>query len=143
MHPNEAVLNELADGTLAPAERAEVERHLAECAECRASVDGLRELARAVGRLELREPPVRVWPRIERAIRLEGAPHPGGAGLRGMTARLTGSRYVWAGLAAAAVILLAAAITLRLGLPGARPGAIPVENASSAAAADAQSVEAE
>jgi len=143
MHPNEAVLNELADGTLAPAERAEVERHLAECAECRASVDGLRELARAVGRLELREPPVRVWPRIERAIRLEGAPHPGGAGLPGMTARLTGSRYVWAGLAAAAVILLAAAITLRLGRPGARPGAIPVENASSAAAADAQSVEAE
>src|SRR5947207_1150311 len=142
MHPNEEVLNEFADGTLAAVERAEVERHLEECAECRTSVDELRELARAVGRLELREPPVRVWPRLERAIRLEGAAQPGGGGFRVAAARLTRSRYAWAGLAAA--VLLAASITLRTGRPATTPGAIPVENASAAAAAaDAQSVEAE
>src|SRR5439155_22751086 len=111
MHPSEAVLNELVDGTLAPAERSEVERHLAECAECRTSVDGLRELARAVGGLELREPPVRAWPRIERAIRLEGAPQPGRARLSATAGRLTGVRFPWAGLGAAAVLPSAAITT--------------------------------
>src|SRR5256885_7444466 len=71
MHPNEDALHAYADGSLAASEAADIERHLASCVSCRQLVDDLRELLSATARLELREPPVRVWPRVERAIRLE------------------------------------------------------------------------
>jgi hypothetical protein len=71
MHPNETTLNDYADGSLGPAERSDVEQHLAACAECRRLVEDLRDLLRATGELELREPPVRAWPRLERALRME------------------------------------------------------------------------
>ena len=141
MHPNGESLNEFVDGTLAAAERVEVDRHLGKCAECRATVDGLRELARAIRALEPRQPPVRVWSRIERAIRLDE--DPGRVDGGSAVSRLKRSRYLWPGVAAAAIIVLATAITLRVARP--RPGApVPPEaSASNAAAADAQAVEAE
>jgi anti-sigma factor RsiW len=71
MHPNEELLNAYADGSIDLSARADVERHLTSCASCRLTVADLREVLRATGALELREPPVRAWTRIERAIRLE------------------------------------------------------------------------
>jgi len=71
MHPNDDQLNAYADGTLDAADRGVVETHLASCDACRHAVADLREILRATGSLELREPPVRAWTRIERAIRLE------------------------------------------------------------------------
>src|SRR5215472_11859998 len=71
MHPADDVLNDYVDDALGAAERADVERHLASCASCRALVEDLREIRATAKSLEFREPPARVWPRLERAIRLE------------------------------------------------------------------------
>jgi anti-sigma factor RsiW len=133
MHPNDTAISDYVDGTIAPAERPSVERHLAACAACRQLADDLREIARAAATLELREPPVRVWGRIERAITLErdaaapssrarvfqasGSDAAADARLKG--SRSAGrSRYPWAPwLAAAAALVLATVVGLRL-LPG-------------------------
>lgn len=71
MHPSDDLLNAYADGSIEPADRAGLDAHLASCAMCRQTVDDLREIIRATGALERREPPARAWSRIERAIRLE------------------------------------------------------------------------
>jgi anti-sigma factor RsiW len=71
MHPNDVVLNDYVDEALAPAERADVERHLASCAACRSLVDDLRGIRSTAKALEHREPPARAWMRLERAIKLE------------------------------------------------------------------------
>ena len=59
MHPSEIALNDYVDDALGRAERAEIERHLATCAECRQTVDDLRELGRRVASLEPMQPPPR------------------------------------------------------------------------------------
>ena len=41
MHPNETAIHDYVDETLAAPERADIERHLAGCAECRRLVDDL------------------------------------------------------------------------------------------------------
>jgi anti-sigma factor RsiW len=175
MHPDEQALNELVDGTLESAERADVERHLENCAECRTIVDGLREIGRAIGSLALREPPVRTWSRVERAIRLDiearadgaaGSVQPGGdnrgardvepraqsaaAGVqsgdgerRHGFAHLKTSRAVWLGLAAAAVVVVAASLTLRLAPSRSGRGPVPQAASQTDPGSDAQSVEAE
>ena len=71
MHSTDTALNEYADGSLDPRERPGVEQHLTTCAACRRVVDDLREILRATGELEVREPPVRAWSRLERAVTLE------------------------------------------------------------------------
>ena len=71
MHPNEIEINDYVDETLDASERAVVDRHLAGCAECQALVEDLRQIRRAAASLEDRQPPVRAWMRIERAIKLE------------------------------------------------------------------------
>src|SRR5215212_3417417 len=73
MHPQDTALNDYVDGSLGPADRAEIDRHLAACASCRQTVDDLREIVSASRELELREPPIRVWSRVERAIKMERA----------------------------------------------------------------------
>src|SRR3954469_22553440 len=73
MHPNDTVLNDYVDGALGPAGREDIERHLAGCAGCRQTVDDLRAILTATRDLELSEPPVRAWSRLERAIALEKA----------------------------------------------------------------------
>jgi hypothetical protein len=153
MHPNENVLHDYVDGIDAAAERPALEQHLAACASCRRLVEDLRDIKRAVATLEQREPPVRVWSRIERAIKLElehGAelrspagvpPHqaaaePGTRGARGVR---------WAPwLAAAAAVVLATLVGLRL-MPGRTAGtSVPTASTSSAAAGAAvQSIESE
>jgi hypothetical protein len=167
MHPNEDLLNAFADESIDPPDRADVERHLASCASCRQTVADLREVLRAAGALELREPPVRAWSRIERAIRLERehAMPTSSSGARGVhpsagsaeDARLKGSRSIgsrsigsrssvllW--LAAAAALVLATVVGLRYAPPRASDdtsATAPGAGTQIAAGDSAQSVEAE
>ena len=140
MHPNDTTLNDYADGSLGPDERPAVEQHLATCAACRQTVEDLREILGVARDLELREPPIRVWARLERAVKLEDA--------SGAEARLKGSRSSAAGsrsggmssrwiigLAAAAVLLLATVVGLRY-VPNGRPPA-PASSAPEGASATA------
>jgi anti-sigma factor RsiW len=118
MHPSDAVLNDYVDDALGVTERVDVERHVASCAECRALVDDLREIRTTARSLDQREPPVRAWSRIERAIKLErehareGAQGVQPSGSGSVLSRLKGSRSA-AWLAAAAAIVLAVGLGLR------------------------------
>ena len=158
MHPNDDLLNAYADGSLDAIERADLERHLASCAACRQVVDDLRGIVGAVGTLEDRDPPVRAWSRIERAIRLERAHvDPAASGARGFqpsapdvdeAARSKGSRsfttaLTW--LAAAAALVLATLVGLRYAPHGGQTTADgqPQAGAAISAVDTAQSVEAE
>src|SRR5580700_4724934 len=98
MHPSEAAVNDYVDETLDPRERGNIDRHLGECAACRQLAEDLREIRRMAASLDPREPPVRAWSRLERAIRVERAwSDPGHARSR---------RLTWQWLAAAAVLVL-------------------------------------
>lgn len=63
-----ARLSEYVDGDLAADERVALERHLAECAECRETVADLRRLVGLAGTLADREPARDLWPGIQRRI---------------------------------------------------------------------------
>ena len=52
MHLEEAVITDYVDETLAPHQREGVERHLAECRECRRLIDDFREIRRIAGTLQ-------------------------------------------------------------------------------------------
>ncbi|HMF99124.1 MAG TPA: zf-HC2 domain-containing protein [Vicinamibacterales bacterium] len=159
MHPTEEALNAYADGSLTAGEAAEIELHLGACVSCRQLVDDLREILRATSDLDLREPPVRVWPRLERAIHLErqdGAPRTQStdaddARSKGSPAArptATRSRVVFAGLAAAAAaVVLATAVGIRY-LPGRHGDTVgsrpPIETGAQASATGAaEAVESE
>jgi len=146
MHPTDDLLNAYADGSLDATERDGVERHLASCTACRQVVDDVREILRATKTLEHRDPPVRAWSRIERAIKFdrEGArgsqPSRAGAGPAhaGRSVRLA----PW--LAAAAALVLATAVGIRYMPRGGEPaGGGRPEAGASIAAADSARVEAE
>jgi anti-sigma factor RsiW len=118
MHPNEIVINDYVDGTLDAAGRVEVERHLEACAECRALVDDFSEIRRTAGSLELREPPVRGWARIERVLQLtQDGQGPSRDAIQPVAPQQSaGPRLRWRYLAwgaAAAILVLAAGATLR------------------------------
>ena len=119
MHPNDATLNDYADGTLDSVERATVEPHLTMCAACRQTIEDLRDIARATGELGLREPPVRAWSRLERAIRLEPdeswrrTSSPAIAGPEALRHTWIARRRTFTWLAAAAALVLATAIGMR------------------------------
>lgn len=141
MHPNELTLNEYADDALTGSGRTDVERHLGECAACRGVVDDLRAIAHAADTLAPIEPPAAVWTRIAATIRQESDAARAASAPSGTAGR---SFQRWGWLAAAAVVLLAAIMALRLG-PMAPHRAQPADAApaASATAADAQSVESE
>ena len=136
MHPSETAIHDYVDDTLSAFDRAAVERHLSGCGECRALVDDLHEIRRATRSLERREPPVRAWTRIERAIQLEAEER--------ATRPPRGSRAVWLGLAAAAVLVIATVVGLRF-LPraGGNGAAIQRAGGTMSSEATAQSIEAE
>lgn len=118
MHPTDTALNDYIDGTSDPFERNAVETHLAACEVCRLLVDDLREIKRATGTLELREPPARAWGRIERAIKLEqgnDAEKKGPSAFGSARWRNRATAPYW--LAAAAALLLATFVGLRY-MPG-------------------------
>jgi hypothetical protein len=158
MHPDDTTLNEFADGSLGSLERATVEQHLTTCAACRQIVEDLRDILHATGEFELREPPVRAWSRLERAIKLEqehGLPGAERARvadpmwrtpLRRASARPKAMRYTLTGLAAVAALVIATAVGMRYGIgrhTDAKLDAPAGASASLAAGDAAPSIEAE
>jgi anti-sigma factor RsiW len=146
VHPNEIVLTDYVDDALTGAERAEVERHLEACTACRALVDDQRDVRRVAGELDPRDAPVRAWPRIARAIKLEAdareaAQHaPGAVAARGPRAL----RSAWAPwLAAAAALVLATYVGLRVRPATTSTSTAPGGSASAASGPSAQAIEAE
>jgi anti-sigma factor ChrR (cupin superfamily) len=143
MHPNDTTLNDYVDGSLGPVERHGVEQHLAGCAACRQTVDDLREIVEASASLELREPPVRAWSRIERAIKLD---EKGSYPLSSDQTSTRGTTLWAAWLAMAAGLVLATVLGMRYTPHTAPSGATLPPAAADATVATgdpAQSIEAE
>lgn len=100
MHLSETTIHDyLDDELLEPASR-EVERHLEACEECRRWHAELEMLRRAIASLEPLDPPAFAWTRIASALARGSAPR----------------RLQWALVGAAAGLVVATAIGLRLGL---------------------------
>jgi anti-sigma-K factor RskA len=144
MHPNDAAITDYIDGTLNAGERTEIDRHLESCTACRRLVEDFREIKGVAASLDLREPPIRSWARLERAIRLEERP----ANSRPASGWYQPRNLAW--LAAAAVLVVATVVGLKFVPSGVR--ATPPQATSTAAQtaidagsanAAAQSVEAE
>jgi putative zinc finger protein len=71
-------IQELADGTLGPIRRAELNIHLDECESCRRLADDLSRIHALAASLDRPAPPERVWLQIAGRLRQEGrvAPPP-------------------------------------------------------------------
>jgi anti-sigma factor RsiW len=121
-------IHELVDGTIGPIRRAELERHLDGCAECRALAADLEAIRDAASMLDPLDPPARVWLQLAGRLRQEGrvtAPLP---------ARAHGVRHT-ALLAIAAALILAVGASLVMLVPRLKPGAAaPAATATNAAA---------
>jgi len=65
-------IQELIDGTIGAIRRAELERHLAECADCRAFLADMQAIHETAGTLDELEPPDGVWLQIAGRLRQEG-----------------------------------------------------------------------
>ena len=99
-------IHELADGTLGPIRRAELELHLESCGACRALAADLQEIVRSARSLDVMEPPARVWTSIAGRLRTErGMTEPSGA---------LGRHRSMAMLAIAAALVLAVGASLFL-----------------------------
>ena len=151
MHPSEEAITDYVDGTLDVRQRAEIDRHLESCGMCRRLVDDSREIKSVAASLELREPPVRSWMRLERAIKLEERPaNRAGSGPDGAGRFAWAQRPNLAWLAAAAALVVATVVGLKFiptGAPQSAPApatvAAPPPADAAAANATAQTVEAE
>jgi anti-sigma factor RsiW len=143
MHLDEVLIGDYVDDALDAARRAEVDRHLTACAECRLLMADLVEIRHVARSLDLREPPARVWSRVERTIELDAK--------RVKVERDRFSRAWGIGLAAAATLVLATIVGVRY---AARPSSSvattahsaspePAAATSSAGAMSAAAVEAE
>ena len=85
MHLTETAIHDYVDEAPDARERGalnDIERHLESCVDCRQLVDDLREIRSAAAALkdDVREPPVRAWARLERAIALEPGQGPAETG---------------------------------------------------------------
>jgi anti-sigma factor RsiW len=123
MHPEEDLINGYVDGGLGALERTELERHLEACSDCRQLVADLSEIRRLAASLEPRDPPARVWQRLERAIQLEERETPdssrstraaGGAPVFGLGLLLRKPAYAWLAAAAALMLVTAVGVGYRL-----------------------------
>lgn len=65
-------IQELIDGTIGTIRRAELERHLAECAECRSFQADMEAIRKAADSLDALQPPDGVWLQIAGRLRQEG-----------------------------------------------------------------------
>jgi anti-sigma factor RsiW len=65
-------IHELVDGTIGSIRRAELQRHLADCPECRAWLADMEAIRDAAGSLDPLEPPDGVWLQIAGRLRQEG-----------------------------------------------------------------------
>src|SRR5262252_1639038 len=95
-------INELVDGGLDRAARAELDAHLATCAACAALAEDLEVVRRASRSLPTLDPPERVWTAIARQLPAHGIERSAGRS----------REWVKVTLAIAAVLLAAVAITL-------------------------------
>ena len=112
-------LSEYLDGELAGAERDALERHLAECAGCRETLEQLRRVTARARALDDRPPAADLWPAIAARIGAAGADRP--ALLPFVRRQLT---FTVPQLAAAAVALMAVSVAAgMLVLSGPRPEA--------------------
>jgi anti-sigma-K factor RskA len=138
MHPELSALNGYVDDALGAAERADIERHVESCGDCRAAIRELREIRQVATSLDPRDPPARSWSRLQRAIALEHGfkrtdPEP--------PAVPVGRRPIWVGLAAAAALVVAAGIGLQT--PYFKRSSPPTPETAANNDAAAQAVEAE
>jgi anti-sigma factor RsiW len=69
-------IQELIDGTIGAIRRAELERHLAECAECRSFLADMEAIRQTAGALDPLEPPDGVWLQIAGRLRQAGRVQP-------------------------------------------------------------------
>jgi anti-sigma factor RsiW len=69
-------IQELIDGTIGAIRRAELERHLAECNECRALLADMEAIRGTAEALDPLEPPDRVWLQVAGRLRQEGRVQP-------------------------------------------------------------------
>ncbi len=65
-------IHELIDGTIGNIRRAELERHLADCTDCRAWLADMEAIRDTAGSLDPLEPPDGVWLQIAGRLRQEG-----------------------------------------------------------------------
>jgi CHASE3 domain sensor protein len=74
MHCNQyaEAIQELADGTLGPVRRAELQTHLDQCDACRALAVDLRKIREAAASLDHPAPSERVWMEVAGRLRQEG-----------------------------------------------------------------------
>lgn len=109
-------IHDLVDGTIGPIRRAELQRHLDECRECRALAGDLQAIRDAAESLEPLEPPDRVWLQVAGHLRQAGriAPAPPPAPARHVAL-----------LAIAAALVLAVGASLVMLLPQFRSNAVP------------------
>jgi len=90
-HPDDATLNDYADGALSSSRQREVDAHLSSCTSCRDVVEDLRRVRLAVRQLPTLAPPREAWSRLERTLRAQGA-----------TRR--SARWQWLAVAAALIV---------------------------------------
>ena len=65
-------IQELADGTLGPVRRAELQTHLDQCDDCRALAADLQKIRAAASSLEPMTPPAHVWHSIANELQKQG-----------------------------------------------------------------------
>ena len=65
-------IQELADGTLGPVRRAELQTHLDQCDACTALAADLRKIREAAAALDHPAPPAHVWMQVAGRLRQEG-----------------------------------------------------------------------
>lgn len=116
-HPREA-LSDYLDDQLGVEARAAIDRHLAECEDCRAELEALRRLARAVAEEEIPPVPLDLQARIGRS--LDAA-----MGVRSRTRRFVVPTTIAATIAAIGILVALQWREGRLGMP---PSPEPQEN---------------
>ena len=120
---------ELIDGTIGAIRRAELERHLADCAECRSFLADMEAIRKTADSLDPLEPPDGVWLQIAGRLRQEGrvqappAPVPSRA-----------PRYAIVAIAASLVLAVGVAIGLLVTQYGSANKPVPVTATASAPA---------
>jgi len=120
----EQLLSEYLDGELSAVDRCEVEAHLADCTECRVTLEELRAVARRAAALENQAPERDLWIGIVQQIAATGSAEPGivdiGERRAGRRGRITVSlpQLVAAGIV---LVMLSAGSTLLLQPGGSEP----------------------
>ena len=121
-------IQELIDGTIGAIRRAELERHLADCAECRTFLADMEAIRKATDSLDPLEPPDGVWLQIAGRLRQEGR-------VQAPPAPMPSRAPRYAVLAIAASLVLAVGVAIGLLVTQSRHAGSPVPATASAPAA--------